>query len=105
MPNCLSYGTGDIEQVVQSELVLIEFWTSWCLYSRLLLPKLSLISERYRGRVHVARVDAGTELDFANRLGVEYIPALVLLLKGEVAGKWYGDLPVRAIMEALDAHV
>ena len=101
----MSCGKGNIEQPVQNELVLIEFWTNWCLYSRLLRPKLSLICERYRGRVDVVRVDADTERHFANKLGVEYIPALVLLREGEVVGKWYGDLPLQAITEALDAHV
>ncbi len=82
-----------MSRILKADLVLVEFFTCWCLYSRLLKPKMLSLADQYAGRVLVTRVDAERESELAALLGIEYVPAVVLLRRGRVEHRWYGDTP------------
>lgn len=93
-----------MSRILEDELVLVEFFTAWCLYSRLLKPKLLSLADQYAGRVLVTRVDAERESRLAALLEVEYVPAVLLLRRGRVEHRWYGDTPMHIIAGKLAAY-
>ena len=94
-----------MSRIPEDDLVLMEFFTTWCVYSRLLKPKLLWLAERYAGRVMCTRVDADSDRELTDLLDVEYVPALVLLRRGQVEHRWYGDTPLHFVTNKLAAYV
>jgi thioredoxin-like negative regulator of GroEL len=95
----------DIAEALSARFALIEVWAPWCLYSRLLKPKTIELSTRWPGRVVVGRVDAGPNEPALRKLGIEFVPAVALLERGELLEKWYGDTPVKTIADVVSRHV
>lgn len=93
-----------MSRILEADLALVEFFTAWCLYSRLLKPKLLSLAEQYAGRVLVTRVDAERESELAALLGIEYVPGVLLLRRGRVEHRWYGDTPMHIMARKLDAY-
>jgi len=58
-------------------------------------PALDRLSERFRGRVVIARVntDKSRNHELAQRYKVRAIPHLITLKDGKVVGKWVGFGP------------
>ena len=74
---------------------LVDFWAPWCRPCQLMQPALDRLSERFRGRVVIARVntDKRRNRELAQRYKVRPIPHLIILKDGEVVDKWVGFGP------------
>ncbi len=93
--------------LAESRLAIIEFWADWCLFSRLLRSKTQRLAARYGDRLLVARCRLDQH-EAAERIGIRYLPAMVLFREGKLLRKWYGDAPeslfVRGIEKTLSEN-
>jgi thioredoxin-like negative regulator of GroEL len=87
--------------LVKKRPALVEFWVPWCVYNLLLKPKMETLDAQFGGRVLVGRLNVEEHMPLVKELGIEFVPALAFFHGGRVAEKWYGDLPLRALCEAI----
>lgn len=89
--------------LAESRLAIVEFWADGCLFSRLLQPKSRRLAARYGDRLLVARCRLDGSEAIVERVGVRYLPAVVLFRAGKPLRKWYGDTPESMLVRAVES--
>ena len=90
--------------VLQSDVpALVDFWAAWCGPCRMVGPIIEQISEEYKDKAVVGKVDVDANQEFAAKYGVRNIPTVLVFQNGEVVGRQVGVAPKNAYTEAIDA--
>ncbi len=88
-------GKADFErEVVKSSVpTLVHFGAAWCQPSQRLVPLLDEVSERFRGKARVVRVEFGPETaELCARYGVVRVPTLALFVGGKIEDQILGEM-------------
>lgn len=83
--------------------VLVDFWAEWCMPCRMLAPVIEQLSERYAGRLTVAKINIDEHPDMAEQYRVQSIPTVLLFDKGRLAATEIGLRPLDVYTRAIDA--
>ncbi|SIT43203.1 putative Thioredoxin [Paraburkholderia ribeironis] len=89
----------------QAGLVLVEFWTPDCLFSRLFLPLRTRLAGYYGERLSLRRCRLQDGELSASPWGVAGVPALVLFQDGRPVRRWVGEVHVSVVIHAIDARL
>jgi len=93
------------EIAASSDVVLIDFWATWCGPCRMLSPTVDEIAAEYEGRVTVAKCNVDDAQDIAMQYRIRNIPTLVFLKNGELADRTVGLVSKAEIAAKLDALI
>ena len=89
------------EEVLSSDnLVLIDFWASWCGPCRMVGPIIDEIAKE-RPDVKVCKVNVDEEPELASEFHIMSIPTLVVMKDGEVLRQSLGAKPKSQILALL----
>ena len=92
------------EVVLQSDVpVLVDFWAEWCGPCRMVAPIVEEISEEYKGKAIVAKMDVDSNPIIIAKFGIRNIPTILFFKSGEVADKQVGAVPKTVIAQKIDA--
>lgn len=85
------------------QVVLIDFWATWCGPCLRLAPTIAQLSHEYDGLVTVCKVDIDQQEELANQFKIQPIPAVFILKNGEVVGEpIIGMGPIEMYRQRLD---
>jgi thioredoxin 1 len=91
----------DFEEVVaNNDIVLVDFWASWCGPCRMFAPVFEEASEKHPGAVF-AKVDTEAEQALAAGFGIMSIPTLMVLKEQIVVYSQAGALPASSLEDLL----
>lgn len=85
--------------------VLVDFWASWCAPCRALTPLLVRLSEAYRGKFALAKVNADVEQGLATRYGVRGLPTVKFFRNGDVIDEFVGLQPEATVRRMIEQHL
>ena len=85
--------------------VLVDFWAPWCNPCVMLKPVLEKVSEDYKEKMILAKVNVEEGQDFAGKFNVMSIPAVKLFKNGEVIDEFVGAQPEEKIRQWLDSKL
>jgi thioredoxin 1 len=89
-------------EVLKSPLpVVVDFWAPWCGPCRMMAPVLEAASDRWAGRVKVAKLDTDENGERAMKHGISAIPTLILFEGGREKDRAVGFLPAARLDEWL----
>ena len=97
--------TFDAEVLKSKQLVLVDFWATWCGPCRMIAPVLDELAEEYAGRVKICKVNVDDEPALAQRYKIMSIPAVFLFRDGEVVEKMIGARPKQAFADAIEENL
>jgi thioredoxin len=91
--------------LASSKPVLVDFWTDWCAPCKPLAVMLDELSSEIGDKIVIAKVNAETSPNIANKYGVRGFPTLLIFKEGEVLASRSGAMPKQKIKEWIDQNV
>ena len=86
-----------------NNVVLVDFWATWCGPCRMLGPTVETVAGEYEGRGAVVKCNVDDCEDIAVEYGIRNIPTLLFFKGGELVDKLVGNVPKAEITAKLDA--
>jgi thioredoxin reductase (NADPH) len=88
------------ETVNGNDIVLVDFWASWCGPCRAFAPTFAASAEKHPDVVHV-KVDTEAEQELAAAAQIRSIPTLMAFKKGKLLFNQPGALPPPALEDLI----
>ena len=96
------------DQVISSgQLVLVDFWATWCRPCMMMGPIVEELSDECDGRVVVAKINVDEEgvSDICGRFGITNIPNMKLFRNGVEVGNVVGAVPKATLKSAIEKNL
>ncbi|MCC6628289.1 MAG: thioredoxin [Chloroflexi bacterium] len=73
--------------------VAIDFWADWCGPCKQMAPVFERLATEYAGQMLFAKVDTDAEQALAAQLGIQSLPTLLFVFRGQLVDRVVGALP------------
>ena len=83
--------------------VLVDFWAKWCGPCKVLGPILERLAAEMEGAFTLAKIDTDAQPAIAQQLGIQSLPTVKLVVRGQLIDEFQGALP-EAHVRAFLAH-
>lgn len=94
------------EEVLKSELpTLVDFWAVWCAPCHMIVPTLEYLTEKYKDKLKIFRLNVDENMKTSSKYGVMSIPTLLLFKGGEPKETIIGALPQDKIIDIISKHL
>ena len=94
----IHYKNEDFNELINDELVIVDFFATWCGPCRMLGPVLEEIEDKYK----IVKVDIDENNDLAKKYGVMSVPTIIKFKKGEEIDKNIGFLPKEELINWIE---
>ncbi len=81
---------------------IIDFYADWCAPCRALTPVLEELSEEYKGKVDIYKIDTEKEQELAGMFGIRSIPSILFVPKDARPQMATGALPKDTLKKAIE---
>ena len=81
--------------------VLVDYWAEWCGPCKMIAPILDEVSDTYKDKLQIAKMNVDENRDIPAKFGIRGIPTLMLFKDGQLASMKVGAMPKGKIVEWL----
>lgn len=90
---------------VKHQLVLVDFWASWCGPCRSIAPVIEELAREELGRVKVLKLNIDDNPLTARMVGITSLPTIMFFKNGEQIGKLIGAIPKQVIKNNIEQYL
>ena len=90
------------DYAAKSDLLILDFWATWCGPCRALSPVIAELAKDYEGKAIVGKVNTDENPDLCDKFGIRNIPTVLFLRKGELLDKNIGATTKSVLAAKID---
>ena len=95
-----------IEEVLKTDkLVVIDFWAEWCGPCKMVGPIIEDLSEEYKDKAVIGKVDVDNNDESTSKYGIRNIPTTLFIKNGEIVDKVVGAGSKKVFAEKIDKYL
>ncbi len=91
--------------ISSGQLVLVDFWATWCRPCQMMGPIMDQLAEDYEGRAIIAKINVDECREICTRFGITNIPNFKLFKNGVEVGNVVGAVPKDTIKNLLEKNL
>ncbi len=84
--------TGEFNDFIKDGNVLIDFYADWCMPCVMMGPVIDDLSEKFKGKIKVGKVNVDDSQKIAQKYNIASIPNFVILKDGKVVAQFTGSM-------------
>ena len=84
------------------QLVLVDFFATWCQPCKMMHPILEQVKEVLGDRIRIIKVDVDKYRVTASQYGIQSVPTLMLFKQGEVQWRTSGVMQKSELLATID---
>lgn len=84
--------------IKSANVVLVEFYASWCPHCQRMMPIVADIKEKVEGQAKVAQFDIDQNAQLSDEEGVATIPTFILYKDGREVWRQSGEMPEEELL-------
>jgi thioredoxin 1 len=84
---------------------LVDFWASWCMPCKLMVPVLNDLAEETNGKLTIAKLNVDEAKATASKFGVRSIPTMILFKNGKEIHRFVGVKSKDYLLKELDRRM
>ena len=87
------------------DLVVVDFFATWCGPCQMMGPVLEQLQAEYGDKAKIVKVDIDQAMDLAQKYRVMSVPNMIFFKDGQVADSIIGAVPASVLKEKMDKLV
>jgi thioredoxin 1 len=88
----ISDSTFEADVLNAGKPVLVDYWAEWCGPCKMIAPILDEVSETYKDKLQIAKMNVDENREIPAKFGIRGIPTLMLFKDGQLAATKVGAL-------------
>lgn len=88
----------EFDKLIQDDLVIVDFFATWCGPCRMLSPVLEEISDKYK----IVKIDVNECSNLAKKYGIMSVPTIMKFKNGEEIDKIIGFYPKEELIKWIE---
>ena len=93
------------EMINSSEVVLVEFFASWCPHCQRMMPIVAQIKELLAGTVNVYQFDIDQNAELASENGADSVPTFIIYRKGQEVWRESGEMDGQVLLSKIQSYL
>jgi len=81
---------------------IVDFYADWCGPCKMIAPVLEELSEEYKGKINIFKINTEQELELSSAFGIRSIPSLLFIPKTGQPQMAMGALPKESLKQVID---
>ena len=94
------------EEIIRSsQVVLVEFFASWCPHCQRMMPIVAQIKELLAGQVDVYQFDIDKNAELASSVGADSVPTFIIYRNGEEVCRESGEIEGQVLLSKIQSFM
>lgn len=93
------------EIIRSSNVVLVEFFASWCPHCQRMMPVVEQIKELLAGTVNVYQFDIDKNVELAKQEGADSIPTFIIYRDGKEVWRESGEIDGQVLLSKIQSFM
>ncbi len=94
------------EEALKSDnVVLVDFWATWCPPCKIIGPFVEKLAEEYEGKAKICKLNVDEGRQTAMTYRIEVIPTLIIFKQGKIVDTIIGAVPYEVLAQKVEQHI